>query len=175
VAAASKRRRWAGVLLVAIAVACGDKGASKGDDQAAPAPAPTGGFETSWSGYVSKTYPGTLSDNAEAVKSALRALDLEITRDRGGIFEQSLDAKARDGTSLVVSVKEVGKDKTRVSVKVGYLLGDGDAARRILSEVEEKITAGRADAEQRRRRWRSPGSGMGMTGTTTTTTLPGAR
>ena len=137
-------------------------------EKAPPDAKPPDGYQTSWSGYVSKTFPGALDDNVEAVKSALRALNLEITGESGGVFEKSLDAEAQDGTSLVASIKEVSKDQTRVSVKVGYLLGDSDAARRILSEVEGRVAAAKADAEERRRRWRPPGSGIGMTSTTTT-------
>jgi len=170
VAAASKRAQWTWALVAVIATACGGgkEPSKEGDKGGAPPAAPTGGYETSWLGYVSRTFPGTLDDDVEAVKSALRALNLEISNESGGLFEKRLEAEGSDGTSLVVSVKEIGKDQTRVSVKVGYLLGDGDAARRILSEVEGRIGAAKAEAEERRRRWRSSGSGMGMTATTTT-------
>ena len=173
-AAASKRARWFEALLLVAAIACGGtkEPSKEGDKGAAPPAAPTGGYETSWLGYVSKPFPGTLDDDAEAVRSALRALGLEITEESGGLFEKNLSAVGGDGTSLVVSVKEISKDQTRVSVKVGYLLGDGDAARRILSEVEGRISAVKAEAEERRRRWRSSGSGTGMASPTTTTTAP---
>jgi hypothetical protein len=161
------------LLLLAVLTACGGgKEAPKEADKTPPDAKPPEGYQTSWSGYVSKTFPGALDDNVEAVKSALRALNLEITGESGGVFEKSLDAEAQDGTSLVASVKEVSKDQTRVSVKVGYLLGDGDAARRILSEVEGRVAAAKADAEERRRRWRPSGSGLGMTSSTTTTQPP---
>jgi hypothetical protein len=166
----SKRPRWTGLLLVAALAACGGgkkEEPKEGDKPAAAKPAD--GYQTSWSGYVSRTFPGALGDTVEAVKSALRALDLEVTGESGGVFEKSLEAEAGDGTSLVASVKEVSKDQTRVSVKVGYLLGDQDAARRILSEVEGRVAGAKAEAEERRRRWRPSGSGVGMTGTTTTT------
>lgn len=164
--------RWSALLLVAVLAACGGgKEAPKGEKPAADAKA-AGGYETSWTGYVSRTFPGGLADNVEAVKSALRGLDLEITGESGGVFEKSVDAEAQDGTSLVASVKEVSKDQTRVSVKVGYLLGDGDAARRILSEIEARVASGKTEAEDRRRRWRPSGAGVGMTATTTTTQPP---
>ncbi len=155
--------------LAAVLVACGGKDAPKDAEKPAAAAKPPDGYQTSWTGYVSKTFPGGLTDTVEAVKSALRGLDLEITGESGGVFEKSLDAEAQDGTSLVASVKEVSKEQSRVAVKVGYLLGDGDAARRILSEVDARIVAAKADAEERRRRWRPSGSGLGMTATTTTT------
>ena len=172
---ASRKVRWRVLLLLAVLTACGGKEAPKDADKAPPDAKPPDGYQTSWSGYVSKTFPGALDDNVEAVKSALRALNLEITGESGGVFEKSLDAEAQDGTSLVVSVKEVSKDQTRVSVKVGYLLGDGDAARRILSEVEGRVAAAKADAEERRRRWHPSGSGIGMTSPTTTTQPPPKR
>lgn len=163
--------RWSALLLVAVLAACGGgkEAPKEGEKPAADAKA-ADGYETSWTGYVSRTFPGGLADTVEAVKSALRGLDLEITGESGGVFEKSVDAEAQDGTSLVASVKEVSKDQTRVSVKVGYLLGDGDAARRILSEIEARVASGKAEAEERRRRWRPSGAGVA-----TTTTQPPQR
>ena len=163
--------RWSALLLVAVLAACGGgKEAPKEGEKAAADAKAADGYETSWTGYVSRTFPGGLGDTVEAVKSALRGLDLEITGESGGVFEKSVDAEAQDGTSLVASVKEVSKDQTRVSVKVGYLLGDGDAARRILSEIEARVASGKAEAEERRRRWRPSGTGVA-----TTTTQPPQR
>ena len=84
-AAASKRVQWIGAILGAAAIACGGskEPAKEGDKGGAPPPAPSGGYETSWTGYVSKTFPGTLDDDVEGVKSALRALGLEITEESG--------------------------------------------------------------------------------------------
>jgi hypothetical protein len=161
--------------MAALAACGGGKEKPKEGEQPAAAAKPADGYTTSWTGYVSRTFPGGLADNVEAVKSAMRALDLDITGEGGGVFEKSLDAEAHDGTSLVASVKEVSRDQTRVSVKVGYFLGDRDAARRILSEVESRLAAAKQEAEERRRRWRPAGSAMGMIGTTTTTTPPATR
>lgn len=100
-------------------------------------------------------------------------VELEIQEDREDVRRDrvldGLEAEAQDGTSLVASVKELSKDQRRVSVKVGYLLGDGDAARRILSEVEGRLAAAKAEAEERRRRWRPSGTAP------TTTTQPPTR
>jgi hypothetical protein len=183
--ASSRRNRASAILLVAVLVACGGgKEPSKEAEKPAADAKPAGdGYQTSYTGYVSKSFPGGLSDTVEAVRSALRGLELEVTGESGGVFEKSLDAEAQDGTSLVATIKEISKDQARVSVKVGYFLGDRDAARRILSEVDARFAAGKADAEERRRRWRPSGSGLGMTGpttgpttaTTTTTTQPAKR
>ena len=112
-------------------------------------------FETSWLGNLSKTYDGELSQCTEATRAALRNLDLEVTKDEPGMFEKTLEAESKDGTSLVVTLKEVTKDTTRISIKVGYLLGDKDAARRIHSEIEDQVSSRRAEADERKRRWRS--------------------
>src|SRR4029453_8593895 len=177
--ASSRRNRASAILLVAVLVACGGgkEAAKEGEKPAADAKPAGDGYQTSYTGYVSKSFPGGLSDTVEAVKSALRGLDLEITGESGGVFEKSLDAEAQDGTSLVATVKEISKDQARVSVKGGDLLGDRDAPprRRILSEVDARVAAGKAEAEERRRRWRPSGSGLGMTGTTTTTAQPAKR
>src|SRR5262245_18781041 len=103
------RAPWIEALLLAAAIACGgSKEPSKeGDKGGAPPPAPSGGYETSWTGYVSKTFPGTLDDDVEGVKSALRALGLEITEESGGLFEKNLSAVGGDGTSQVVTVQEL--------------------------------------------------------------------
>jgi hypothetical protein len=47
-----------------------------------------------------------------------------------------------------------------VSVKVGYLLGDRDAERRVHSEIEGELAAKRKETEERKRRWQGlSGSG----------------
>jgi hypothetical protein len=146
-------------LAVALAalVACGGGGGG-GQKDAAPAAAPQAppdGFAASWLGHLSKTYEGDLATCVEATKASLRKLDIDVTDTQGGIFETGLEAESRDGTSLVVVVKEVTKGTTRIAIKVGYLLGDRDAARRIHSEIEAELAARRAEVEARKRRWTS--------------------
>ena len=157
--------------LLAVLVGCGGGGGG-GKAEEAPAAAPKGdGFETSWLGYLSKTYDGELGQCADATRAALKKLDLEVVQDGGGIFQKTLDAEAKDGTSLVVDLKEVTKATTRVSVKVGYLLGDKEAARRIHSEIEGELSGRRNEAEERRRRWRS-GTIMPPAASPPSTTIP---
>lgn len=145
---------------VILVLGCGGGGGGQGGGQEAEKPKePKGsGFEISWLGYLSRTYDGELSECAEATRAALAKLGLEVVDDRGGMFQKALEAESGDGTSLVVLLKEVTKATTRVSIKVGYLLGDKDAARRIHSEIEAELGARRAEAEERKRRWR-PGPG----------------
>lgn len=172
-AAGAISRGWrAAVLLAVLIAACGGGagGSAGGEGGEKAAPAAGDGFETSWLGHLSKTYEGDLAQCAEATKAALRKLDLEVVESGGGIFQQTVDAEAKDGTSVLVQLKEVGKTTTRVAVKVGYLLGDRDAARRIHSEIGEELAGRRGEAEERKRRWRS-GAGM----PTTPTTVPTGR
>ena len=121
-------------VLVLFGGACGDRGgAPPGGDKPADskAPATPNGFETSWFGHLSKTYDGGLAVDVDVAKAALRRLGIEVQEEKAGIFETTLEGESRDGTSLVVILKEVERGKTRIAVKVGYLLGDHDAARQM--------------------------------------------
>jgi hypothetical protein len=156
-------------LLLSLAVGCNWMGG--GGKEKSDAPAPQGGanagdgFETGWLGHVSRTYPGGLAETTDAAKAALKRLDIDVDPDKAGMFETTLEGESRDGTSLIVIVKEVTRETTRVAIKVGYLLGDGDKARRIHSEIESELKARRDEEALRRQRW---GSGR------TSTTMPPA-
>ncbi len=143
--AASRRRGGVGAVLAVLVLfggACGDRGgAPPGGDKPADskAPATPNGFETSWFGHLSKTYDGGLAVDVDVAKAALRRLGIEVQEEKAGIFETTLEGESRDGTSLVVILKEVERGKTRIAVKVGYLLGDHDAAQRIHSEIQSEF------------------------------------
>lgn len=146
----------------------------KKDADAAPAESPDG-FEASMLGVVSRSYEGNLESTLDAVHTALRKLDVDVTEEQGGMFEKSLEAEGSDGTALVVTVKELAKDQTRVGVKVGYLLGDEDAARRIHNEIGDELSSRRSETDARKKRWRSSVTGAtGATATTTTIAPAGA-
>lgn len=115
------------------------------------------GIQTSWFGYLSKTYDGDLEQAVAATKAAAQKLGLEVAEESGSIFEKTLDLESRDGTSAVVGVTEVTRTSTRISVKVGYLLGNADAARRIHSEIEGQFGKAKQEAEDRAKRWRTGG------------------
>jgi hypothetical protein len=153
-----------GALLLTLA-ACGGGGGSgqapAGQPAAAaPTPAPADPYQVSWTGYMSRTYDGELGECVDAAKAALAKLELQLTSDEsGGIFRQKMEAQSQDGTALVVDVQEVTKTQTRVSVKVGYLLGDRDAERRVHSEIEGELAAKRKETEERRHRWQGLSGG----------------
>jgi len=133
-------------VLVLGAGACGDRGAPPAGDKPAdakPAASPDG-FETSWFGHLSKTYDTGLVASVDVAKTALRRLGIEVVEEEGGLFETTLEAEGRDGTSLVVILKEFTRGSTRIAVKVGYLLGDRDAAQRIHSEIQSEFDARKA-------------------------------
>lgn len=128
-------------LAVVMASAC-DRGSTPppADKPAdAKAPANANGFEVSWFGHLSKTYDGGLATGVDVAKAALRRLSIDVQEEKPGIFETTLEAESRDGTSLVVILKELERGKTRITIKVGYLLGDRDAAQRIHSEIQSEI------------------------------------
>lgn len=141
--------------------ACGG-GGKPSEQQPAPAGAE---FESSLTG-LSRTYEGDHDLSVEATKAALKRLGLNVTDESGGVFKKTLDAESQDGTSVVVQLAGLSKGSTRISVKVGYLLGDRDAAQRIHSEVEAELEARRGAVREMQRKW---GGGAGPT----TTTLPG--
>lgn len=167
-AGSGRRARPARQLLAAavLVAACGGGAPAQGDKAAPPDAAAQGdGFEVSMLGYVSRTYDGDLASAVDGTRAALRQLGLQVTDESGGIFEKTLEAESAEG-SLVAVAKEVARGRTRVAIKVGYLLGDRDAARRIHSEVETALGARAAEAEERKRRWRggTAGSGPGAAG-----------
>ena len=132
---------------VLVLVACGDRGsAPPGGDKPAEQKAPVSpdGFEQSWFGHLSKVYDGPLLSCVDVAKTALRRLGIEITEEKGGLFETTFEAEGRDGTSLIVILKELSPGTTRITVKVGYLLGDRDAAQRIHSEIQTEFAARKA-------------------------------
>ena len=153
----------AGVLLVAV-LGCGHSEPGK-------QPSAEGeGFETSWTGYLSKTYEGDYDLCVDATAAALRKLGLKPAGEAGGIFKTSFDVESEDGTSGVVQVTGLTKDSCRLTIKVGYFMGDQYAAQRIHSEIEGEIGARRAAAKDMQRKWSGAASG----GVTTTVPPPGA-
>jgi hypothetical protein len=138
------------VLALAAVLGCGEKAAAPPAEEAARAGKP---FERSLLGYVARVYPGNHEQCVGATRTALRKLGLEVTDETGAIFEKRLQAESQDGTSIALQVTEVSKDSTRVSIKVGYLLGNPDAARRIHSEIEAELAGRAADALERQRKW----------------------
>src|SRR2546421_12127048 len=105
------------LVLAVVAGACGQK---KPEDR------PTDkaeGIETSYTGYVSKTYPGDLAACVNATKTALQKLNISVGGESGAIFKQTLSGQSSDGTSVTVKVAELSKTATRIRVKVGYFFG----------------------------------------------------
>jgi hypothetical protein len=121
-------------MLLLVVAACGGK---KEDEQKQPPPAAPGtGIETSWTGYVSKTYDGSLDFVVGATRAAVQKLGLRLIDESPGLFRMSFDVESQGGESAVIQISELTKTTARVSIKVGYLLGNQDAARRIHSEIE---------------------------------------
>src|SRR5436190_383872 len=99
--ATSRRGSTVGATLaMLVAVACGDRGGAPppADKPAADAktPADPNGFEVSWFGHLSKTYEGGLAVGVDVAKAALRRLSIEVTEEKAGIFETTLEGESRD-------------------------------------------------------------------------------
>lgn len=135
---------------IAMAASCGS-GKGGGTESAPPPAAADDGVQVSWSGFVTKAYPGRLPTVLRAVRASLETLQIDVLEEEEGTFSRDLEAVTREGTSLAVSVAEVTKDETRVEIKVGYLLGNRDAARRIHSEIEGQLAS--MNAGDRRDPW----------------------
>jgi Protein of unknown function (DUF3568) len=134
-------------LAVVLAVSCGSGKPPEQPEKAAD------GFETSWTGHVRRTYTCDEDNCLGAVQAALRKLRLSVVDESGGMFRKSLEVESEDGTSAIVQVAPVTKTTTRVSIKVGYFLGDGDAARRIHSEIEAELAARRSEMKKKQSAW----------------------
>jgi hypothetical protein len=153
----TKRTRF--IARVAFALALGMVGCGGSEEKPPPAePAPGAapdGIETSWNGYLSKTYDGDLGFLVEAIRRALGELHIDIGKESEGFRSVSFEAESQDGTSLVVDASEVTKELTRVSVKVGYFLGQRDAARRVHSEIEDEIAGFKKSGKRPTHGWGS--------------------
>ena len=129
-------------MLLALA-GCGKSGEPP-QAAAPPGGAPPGGkpvYQVSLTGYVSKVYACDHQLCVNASKAALQRLGLRVNEESGGLFKKHFDVEGADGTSAAVDVVELGKTSSRVSIKVGYLLGDRDAAERIHSEIDGEVGA----------------------------------
>ena len=137
-------RKVVGVWLLALGILCGcDKSADQPPKEGGQPP-PAGGkavpaYEVSYTGYVSRVYECDHRACVNAAKAALQRLGLRVIEESGGLFKKSFEVEDADGTSVALQVVELGKTTSRVSTKVGYLLGNRDAAQRILSEIEEEL------------------------------------
>jgi len=116
-------------------IACGDKGA---------APEGGDGFESAWTGGLSKVYPCKLDLAISSAKAALQTLNLRVLDESGSFMKRSLDAEGADGPAVDVDIAEVTKESTRITVKVGWL-GDADLSRRVHSEIEAEIKKRRSE------------------------------
>jgi hypothetical protein len=144
----ASRGACAVVLICVLSIA-----ACKGATPPTEAPAPLEGYDVSLTGYVSKTYDADLDAGVASVKAALATLQFHVLQESGALFEKTFEIESEDGTSVVVKVAAVTKSTTRISVKVGYLFGNQDAARRIHSEIEAEIAGHRQESKDKARRW----------------------
>jgi hypothetical protein len=96
-------------------------------------------YEVSYTGYTSRVYEHPQEACVSATKVALQHLSLRVDEESPGLFKKSFVASGADGTTVAVQVVELGRTASRVSIKVGYLLGDRDAAQRIHSEIENEL------------------------------------
>lgn len=117
-------------------------------------PGAADGFETSLLGYMSRTYQGDQEQSLSSTRAALAKLGLTVVEESGGIFRRSFEVESEDGTGVSLEVAELTKDSTRITIKVGFLLGNADAARRIHSEIEAELAQRRGEAADKRKRWK---------------------
>lgn len=159
-----RRGPWAFLVAAGVAAVLG----CGGGDKPPPEPQTPDGFETSWTGFLGKTYEGDQDTSLAAARAALRRLGLSVVEESGSMFRRSFDVEAEDGTFAVVEVAALTKTTTRVSVKVGYFLGDRDAARRIHSEIDAELAGRRGETKKKQGAWEEPGAAAWPGATTTT-------
>jgi hypothetical protein len=145
------------VCAAAFALAACGNGGKPGDQPAQGQAAPGQGedaYETSLTGYVSRTYDCDHDLCLTATTTALKRLGLRVGEQKGGMFRKSLSVESEDGTAVAVDMTEIGRAATRIEIKVGYGFGDRDAARRIHSEIEAEISGRRQQAQDVQKKWR---------------------
>jgi hypothetical protein len=149
------RRLALGAVFLQLAACGGGKPPDQPPQAAQAARATATALETSFSGYASRTYPGDHELCVAATRAALKKLGLRITGESGGMFKRSLEVESEDGTAVAVQITELTKTSTRISLKVGYLFGNRDAAERIHSEIEAEVTGRGEQAKDLQQRWKS--------------------
>src|SRR5262249_26058233 len=95
-ARASTGRSTVGVLTVALLAfaACNSQPPQPPATEAAES------YETSFTGYLSKTYPSTFEDAVAGSKAALEKLGFNVTGESGALFAKVEEAESEDGTTI---------------------------------------------------------------------------
>jgi len=93
---------------------------------------------------IDKTYDASLDRVYDAAISALEALEIQITnKPEKDKLRANIDADLADGTSIKITMK-ARENHTDISIRVG-VLGDEEASRIIMKEVNKYVTASKTD------------------------------
>lgn len=98
--------------------------------------AAVGGVGTaSWlSGKLSQDVNGPFEKTLKAAKSALKSLDLNVTKETIKDSVAQVMSNYTDGRTIWIDIHRVSKSITRVEIRVGAA-GDQEAARKILDRI----------------------------------------
>lgn len=113
-----------------------------------------GQLESSMSGWLSRTYRCEQQECIDATKVALANLQLIVHEESGAIFRRVFETTSEeDGTNAIIEVSDLTKETSRIGIKVGYLLGNEDASRRIHSEILSVLESETAVRQEKKKKW----------------------
>ena len=97
-----------------------------------------GGAGTSvWlSGKLTQQFNASYDRSINAAKSALRSLNLELTKETRETEVTQLRSKYSDGKEIWIDVRRVTENSTKVEVRVGVVNPDKGAAEKILKRIQ---------------------------------------
>jgi hypothetical protein len=98
-------------------------------------------------GKMDRNYPATLDNAAVAVHTALGELGLSITKETHDDNSMMIDSRTTDDTRIRIEMKSVlspipaDGPTTRISVRVGVMLGDSELSTRIHEQISLHLIA----------------------------------
>jgi len=129
---AAARFTAAGLLLaLALALASGGAGCTP-SDEAAPGAVRWG------AGKLTKNYEVDCERAWAAVGAAAGGLRFKINRERHDEISGRVDAETADGLPVLLEVKRISYDVTRIGVRVGFI-GSRPAADQAMAEIDKRL------------------------------------
>ncbi len=97
-----------------------------------------GGAGTSaWlSGKLTQQFNSTYDRTVIAAETALKSLDLQITKEAKEADITQLKSKYTDGKDIWIDVRRITENSTKVEVRVGAVNPDKEAADKILKSIK---------------------------------------
>ena len=98
----------------------------------------TAGTAVWLSGKLSQEVDASLDRSLEAAKSALKSLDLNITKETRTLDVVQVKSNYVDGKTIWIDIRRVSDSSSRIEVRVG-VPGNKEAAQEVLNKIQEYI------------------------------------